>query len=94
MNLDPKTVRRYIRARTPDDLLTEALPRERELDEHTDYLAKRWGQGCTNSATLATELRERGYRGGNRTVRRLLQSWRDGSINPSMMVAVAPKPAR
>jgi len=41
---------------------------------------------------LSTELRERGYRGSARTVRRLLQAWRDGAIKPTAVVAVAPKP--
>jgi transposase len=92
LNLDGKTVRRYLRAATPDELLTEAVPRERDLDEHAGYLAKRWEQGCTNAAMLTTELRERGYQGSTRTVRRLLQTWRDGTIKPAAMTAVAPKP--
>src|SRR3954449_1973203 len=33
------------------------------------------------SALLTAERRERGYRGSARTVRRLLQAWRDGTIN-------------
>jgi transposase len=37
-------------------------------------------------------LHERGYRGSTRTVRRLLQTWRDGTIKPAAMTAVAPKP--
>ena len=90
MNLDAKTVRRYLRAETPDELLTEAMPRERELDEHADYLAKRWEQGCTNAVTLAKELRERGYRGSARTrapaaadlARRHRRSGRDNRRRP------------
>ncbi|MEV7624693.1 transposase [Actinoplanes sp. NPDC089786] len=39
LNLDAKTVRRYLRAETPDELLAEAMPREKELDEHVGYLA-------------------------------------------------------
>ncbi|WP_204038229.1 ISL3 family transposase, partial [Micromonospora qiuiae] len=92
LNLDGKTVRRYIRAATADELLTETAPRARGLDEHTSYLAERWEQGCTNATRLTAELRERGYRGSARTVRRLLQSWRDGTIKPTAMTAVAPKP--
>ncbi|MEV6632839.1 transposase [Actinoplanes sp. NPDC051470] len=92
LNLDAKTVRRYLRAETPGELLAEAMPREKELDEHVGYLAKRWEQGCTNAVTLTNELRERGYRGSARTVRRLLQTWRDGTVNPTAVIAVAPKP--
>ena len=87
-----KTVRRYLRAATADDLLTETVPRPRDLDEHTAYLASRGEQGCTNAVRLTTELRERGYRGSARTVRRLLQAWRDGTIKPTAVAPVAPKP--
>jgi transposase len=92
LNLDGKTVRRYLRAATADELLTEIVPREHELDEHVAYLAERWEQGCTNAASLTAELRGRGYRGSTRTVRRHLQGWRDGSIKPAAMTAIAPKP--
>ncbi|PZG22599.1 hypothetical protein C1I95_04880 [Micromonospora craterilacus] len=92
LNLDGKTVRRYLRAATTDELLTETVPRARELDQHAAYLAERWEQGCTNAAWLTTELRDRGYRGSERSVRRLLHTWRDGTIKPAAMTAVAPKP--
>jgi hypothetical protein len=92
LNLDGKTVRRYLRAATAEELLTETVRRERELDDHAAYLAGRWEQGCTNAVLLTTELREHGYRGSARTVRRLLQTWRDGAIKPTAVAAVAPKP--
>jgi transposase len=92
LNLDGKTVRRYLRAATVDELLTETVPRPKGLDEHTAYLVSRWEQGCTNAVRLTTELRDRGYRGSARTVRRLLQTWRDGTVKPTAVTAVAPKP--
>lgn len=92
LNLDGKTVRRYLRAATADELLTETVPRPKDLDEHTAYLVFRWEQGCTNAVRLTTELRDRGYRGSARTVRRLLQTWRDGTVKPTAVTAVAPKP--
>jgi transposase len=92
LNLDGKTVRRYLRAATADELLTETVGRPKDLDEHAAYLAGRWEQGCTNAVRLTTELRERGYRGSARTVRRLLQTWRDGAIKPTAVAPVAPKP--
>ncbi|WP_433665202.1 ISL3 family transposase [Nocardia sp. CA-128927] len=52
LNLDDKTVRRYARATSADELLTQALRRGSALDAHTAYLAERWQQGCTNAATL------------------------------------------
>ncbi|MFI2652386.1 ISL3 family transposase [Micromonospora fulviviridis] len=92
LNLDGKTVRRYLRTSTPDDLITDMLPRARELDEHAAYLAARWQQGCTNAARLTTELRDRGYRGSERSVRRLLHTWRSGAIAPAAMTTSTPKP--
>lgn len=92
LNLDGKTIRRYLPAATAEELLTETVPRARGLDERTAYLAERWEQGCTNAVTLTTELRERGCRGSARTVRRLLQAWRDGTIKPTAVAPVAPKP--
>ncbi|MFE3002952.1 ISL3 family transposase [Nocardia sp. NPDC059246] len=88
LNLDGKTVRRYALAANADELLTQ-LPRCRSsLDQHTAYLAGRWQEGCTNAAILAAELRERGYKGSERQVRRLLHTWRAGTTPP----IAAPKP--
>lgn len=92
LNLDHKTVLRYLRAATADELLTEVVPRTRDLDRYVAFLAERWEQGCTNAAWLTAELRERGYRGSERTVRRQLHTWRDGSVKPTAVKAVAPKP--
>ncbi|WP_344319849.1 ISL3 family transposase, partial [Nocardia ninae] len=92
LNLDEKTVRRYARASNPDELLTQLPGRGSALDKHTAYLAGRWQEGCTNAAILAGELRERGYRGSERQVRRLLQTWRDGTTSPTATPSTAPKP--
>lgn len=92
LNLDDKTVRRYARAATADELLTEVVRRGSELDAHIGYLAQRWQEGCTNSARLAIELGERGYRGSERSVRRLLQAWRSGATSPAAVPATTPKP--
>lgn len=92
LNLDRKTVLRYARAATADDLLTPMPRRGSDLDAHTGYLARRWQEGCTNAARLAAELRERGYRGSDRTVRRLLQAWRAGTASPTATLVATPRP--
>jgi transposase len=92
LNLDGKTVRRYALAATPDELLTQAAKRGSELDEYTGYLARRWTEGCVNAARLAQEVRARGYRGSERSVRRLLQTWRAGAIPPSATPKTTHKP--
>lgn len=40
------------------------------------YLRERWGAGCRNAEQLWRELREKGYRGSDQTVRRHIASWR------------------
>ncbi|MFD0574931.1 ISL3 family transposase [Dactylosporangium darangshiense] len=92
LNLDGKTVRRYRLAATADELLTDPATRSRELDEHVPYLAERWQQGCTNAALLTTELRDHGYHGSERSVRRLLQTWRVSAVPPAALAPATFKP--
>lgn len=92
LNLDGKTVRRYAQAATADELLTAVARRGSELDAHTAYLAQRWQEGCTNAAWLAKELRDRGYRGSERSVRRLLHAWRASATPPAANPTTTPKP--
>ena len=92
LDLDDKTVRRYARAASAEELLTQALRRASVLDEHTAYLAERWQEGCINARLLFGELRERGYRGGERQVRRLLHTWRESSTPPTATPITTPKP--
>ncbi|WP_283460923.1 transposase [Streptomyces sp. G-G2] len=40
------------------------------------YLHQCWNEGCTDAARLCAEIRERGYRGSERTIRRSLQTLR------------------
>ena len=82
LGLDRKTVRRYAAAETADDLLAE--PRRdhggRALHPYLAYLYQRWNAGCTDAARLHTELRERGYQGSERTLRRHLQPLRAAGL--------------
>ena len=45
-----------------------------------------------NAVRLTAELRDRGYQGSERSVRRLLQSWRAGTASPTAVAANTPKP--
>lgn len=76
----------------PRKLLTQVTKRGRALDSHVGYLVKRWEEGCTNAAILATELRERGHRGAARSVCRLLHTWRTGATPPTAIPVVTSKP--
>jgi transposase len=71
---DPKTVRRFLLASSPDALLAPATRRDSALDPYKAYLASRFAEGCTNAARLGSEVRDRGYRGSHRSVRRYLYS--------------------
>ncbi|MFI0409121.1 ISL3 family transposase [Actinomadura sp. 3N508] len=77
LGLDRKTVRRYACAATPEDMAPAGGGRRgSRVDPFLPYLHERWNQGCTDAARLFGEIRERGYSGSQRTVRRHLESVR------------------
>ena len=94
LNLDGKTVRRYRLAGTADQLLTSAPRRGSALDPHVPYLAGRWEDGCSNARLLFGELRQRGYRGSERSVRRLIHTWRENTAPAPVWTAKPPITAR
>ncbi len=55
----------------------ERAPRKyaSKVDSFTDYLRKRWEEGCHNAAQLARELMGQGFRGSYCTVRRRVAHW-------------------
>jgi transposase len=88
LRLERKTVRRYATAATADQLITGArLSRPGLLGPHQDWLRQRWDEGVRSTGRLHTELRERGYRGSLRTLRRLTAQLRQDTAVP------APPPA-
>ena len=64
--LDRKTVRRFARAATVDELLVKATTRESKLDQFKPYICQRWNEGLTDAAALHAELRERGWQAARR----------------------------
>lgn len=74
LQLDPKTVRRFIGAASPEELLGARGPRATSVDRYKAYLAGRVAEGCTNGAKLWNEIRAQGFRGSSRTVRRFLNT--------------------
>jgi transposase len=76
LGLDRKTVRRYAHAATPQDLPARDGQRATRVQPYLAYLHQRWNEGCTDAARLCAEIREQGYRGSERTVRRHLQAVR------------------
>jgi transposase len=90
LGLHPDTVARYADAASVDELLV-SKHRSSKLDPFKDYLDRRWNAGCTDAVKLAEELRERGYRGSSRTVRRYLEPFRVAGA-PAAHAASPPKP--
>lgn len=74
--LDRRTVRKFARAGSVDELLARAVNRESKLDEFKPYLCRRWNEGAREAAALHAELREQGWKGSVQTVRRYLAPFR------------------
>jgi transposase len=77
LDLARNTVRRYLRLERP----VEPTPRPRkpsQLDPFYDYLSERFKEGCSNAHQLFEELQEKGYRGGETTVRSFVTRLRRG----------------
>ena len=88
LRLERKTVRRYATAATADHLICgPRLMRPGLLGPHQAYLRQRWDEGIRSTEPLHQELRERGYRGSQRTLRRLTSQLRQDTAVP------APPPA-
>ena len=88
LRLERKTVRRYATAATADELIGGArLTRPGLLGPHQDWLRQRWDEGVRSTERLHAELRDRGYRGSLRTLRRLTARLRQDTAVP------APPPA-
>jgi len=88
LRLERKTVRRYATAATADQLIGgPRLTRPGLLGPHQAYLRQRWDEGIHSTRRLHQELRDRGYRGSERTLRRLTAQLRRDTAVP------APPPA-
>jgi transposase len=82
IKLDRKTVRRFASVERPSDLLGPRGRRHTTLDPFLPYLASRWRAGQHVAAFLFDEVRQRGYCGSKRTVRRQLAGWRTAEPPP------------
>lgn len=90
LNLHPDTIAHYADAASIEQLLVTRY-RAGKLDRFKDYLDVRWNEGCTDATLLTEELRERGYRGTSRTVRRYLEPIR-AMGSPAAHIPAPPKP--
>ncbi|MFI5775268.1 transposase [Streptomyces sp. NPDC051658] len=76
LGLDRKTVRKYAHATTLEDLPVGDGRRDTRVQPYLAHLHRRWNEGCTDAARLCAEIRELGFHGSERTVRRSLQAVR------------------
>jgi transposase len=90
LGLDPHTVRRFADAASLDDLLVRTR-RDSLIDAFKPYLNQRFNDGCTDATVLFAEIRQQGFRGSIKTVRRYIQPFRAAKTAPPDTPA-APKP--
>jgi transposase len=84
LSLDRKTVRKFTRAATADELINGPRGRSRSFEELIPYLQQRVNDGVTNAAQLFTEIQALGYHGSRRTVRRYLVPLRTSLTAPDL----------
>jgi transposase len=77
-----RTVQRFARAASVDELLAGAINRESKLDRFKPYICQRWNEGVTDAAALHAELRQRGWAGSERTVQRYVAPFRQALAAP------------
>ena len=86
--LDRKTVQRFARAGSIDELLVKAVSRESKLDEFKPWLHQRWNEGIHDAALLHAELQERGWTGSAQAIRRYVRPFRQAAAAPEPAPAV------
>ena len=82
------TVQRWLKAGAAP--AHDKPPQPGSVGSHVPYLERRWQEGCRNATLLWRELKERGYRGSERTLRRWLAERRQrGARQQEIVDAVA-----
>jgi transposase len=86
LGLDPAMVRRFAEASTVDELLVNRR-RDSLIDSYRPYLHQRWNEGCTDASILYAEIRNLGYTGSDKTVRRYVRPFRATITAPPLAPA-------
>lgn len=77
MELDRKTVRKYLKAATGPPLPKQRRRRGSLLEPFQDYLTRRVAQGCTNGRVLLREIQAQGYQGRYTVLKDFLRPLRE-----------------
>jgi transposase len=77
-----RTVQRFARAATAEELLVAHRTRSHKLDRFKPYVHQRWNAGATEATVLHAELVELGWTGSLRTVQHYLHRFRDPNRAP------------
>lgn len=72
-----RTVQRFARATSSEELLVTHRTRSHKLDRFKSHVHQRWNAGVTEASVLYAELVELGWTGSLRSVQRYLQRFRD-----------------
>jgi transposase len=90
LDLNFKTVRRYLRAASVDSLLASGV-QVSVLDPFKPYLNGRLAQGERNATVLLVEITGQGYTGGYNTLARYLRPLR--RVDAARLAGLLPRPA-
>ena len=74
LGINRATVRRFVQAESFPERARRRVPRG--TDPVTDFLQRRWNEGCRNAVQLFGELKIQGFDGSYYMVRRRLARWR------------------
>jgi len=91
LDLNFKTVRRYLRADGVETLLAGGV-RASVLDPFKPYLHERLAEGQRNATVLLDEITDRGYTGGYKTLARYLRPLR--RVETGALAGLSPLPGR
>jgi transposase len=94
LQIQRKTVRRWLRAgEFPERKV--AVRKPSKVHEFTDYLQRRWAEGCHNATALFQKIRTQGYGGQRSMVAQFVSGWRAGkrSRPPVHPRRISPKQA-
>lgn len=94
LQLDRRTVKRYILSGELPKRGAPGIQRTSSLQPYRAYVERRWQEGCQNGMALWREVQAQGYRGSYASMCRALKWLRQGDGRRTQSLASAPPVAR